>query len=326
MRADNGGHSVQQDFAGHPAIIRQRMAHAVKENTMRASPEPRRVDFPSAGLTVAAYRWDPDGAPRAIVQITHGMGEHAIRYAGLAQALNARGIVVYAQDQRGHGATARSADELGQIGSQGWTELINDIDRLSTRARQEHPAVPLVLLGHSMGSFAVQQYLLGHSQDVSAAVLTGTAVLDLLEPALDLDEPIDLAMFNAPFQPARTDFDWLSRDEAQVDKYVSDPRCGFGIDTAASREMFMAARQLADRDRIAGMRSDLPIYIAVGELDPVGGQLALVNALVDRYTSAGLTDVTLKIYPQARHEIFNETNRGEVIDDLLTWLDHRLGP
>jgi alpha-beta hydrolase superfamily lysophospholipase len=132
-------------------------------------------------------------------------------------------------------------------------------------------------------------------------------------------------MFNAPFQPARTDFDWLSRDEAQVDKYVNDPRCGFGIDTAASREMFVAARQLADRDRIAGMRSDLPIYIAVGELDPVGGQLALVNALVDRYTSAGLTDVTLKIYPQARHEIFNETNRDEVIDDLLTWLDHRLG-
>jgi alpha-beta hydrolase superfamily lysophospholipase len=299
--------------------------HAVKENTVSAPPEPGRVDFPSADLTVTAYRWDPDGTPRAIVQITHGMGEHALRYAGLARALNARGMVVYAQDQRGHGATARSADELGEIGGQGWTELIHDIDRLMTRARQEFPAVPVVLLGHSMGSFAVQQYLLDHSQDVSAAVLTGTAVLDLLEPALNLDEPIDLAMFNAPFQPARTDFDWLSRDEAQVDKYVNDPRCGFGIDTAASKEMFVAARQLADPDRLAGMRSDLPIYIAVGELDPVGGQLALVNALVDRYASAGLTDVTLKIYPQARHEIFNETNRAEVIDDLLTWLDHRLG-
>ncbi len=234
-------------------------------------------------------------------------------------------MVVYAQDQRGHGATARSADELGEIGAQGWTELIHDIERLMTRARQDYPAVPVVLLGHSMGSFAVQQYLLDHSQDVSAAVLTGTAVLDLLEPALDLDEPIDLAMFNAPFQPARTDFDWLSRDEAEVDKYVSDPRCGFGIDTAAAKELFVAARQLADPDRVAGMRSDLPIYIAVGELDPVGGQLALVHPLVDRYTSAGLTDVTLKIYPEARHEIFNETNRDEVIDDLLTWLDHRLG-
>ena len=290
-----------------------------------SAPEPARVDFPSAGLTVAAYRWDPAGAPRAIVQITHGMGEHALRYADLAQALNARDMVVYAQDHRGHGATAKSVAELGQIGEQGWTELIGDIGRLMARARQEHPDVPLVLLGHSMGSFAVQQYLLQHNEEVSAAVLTGTAVLDLLEPALDLDAPLDLTMFNLPFQPARTDYDWLSRDEVQVDKYVTDPRCGFGIDPAAARAMFAAARQLADRDLVAAMRSDLPIYIAVGELDPVGGQLALVNALVDRYTAAGLTDVTLRVYPQARHEIFNETNRDEVVDDLLTWLDDRLG-
>jgi len=290
-----------------------------------SAPEPARVDFPSAGLTVAAYRWDPAGAPRAIVQITHGMGEHALRYADLAQALNARDMVVYAQDHRGHGATAKSVAELGQIGEQGWTELIGDIGRLMARARQEHPDVPLVLLGHSMGSFAVQQYLLQHNEEASAAVLTGTAVLDLLEPALDLDAPLDLTMFNLPFQPARTDYDWLSRDEVQVDKYVNDPRCGFGIDPAAARAMFAAARQLADRDLVAAMRSDLPIYIAVGELDPVGGQLALVNALVDRYTAAGLTDVTLRVYPQARHEIFNETNRDEVVDDLLTWLDDRLG-
>jgi len=309
---------------GQPSDHLRRWLRTVTENTMSA-PEPARVDFPSAGLTVAAYRWDPAGAPRAIVQITHGMGEHALRYADLAQALNARDMVVYAQDHRGHGATAKSVAELGQIGEQGWTELIGDIGRLMARARQEHPDVPLVLLGHSMGSFAVQQYLLQHNEEVSAAVLTGTAVLDLLEPALDLDAPLDLTMFNLPFQPARTDYDWLSRDEVQVDKYVNDPRCGFGIDPAAARAMFAAARQLADRDLVAAMRSDLPIYIAVGELDPVGGQVALVNALVDRYTAAGLTDVTLRVYPQARHEIFNETNRDEVVDDLLTWLDDRLG-
>ena len=291
---------------------------------MSTDREAARVDYPSAGLTVAAYRWDPAGPPRAIVQITHGMGEHALRYADLVRALNVRGFVVYAQDHRGHGATAKSADELGQIGERGWTELIGDIGRLGARARREHPSIPLVLLGHSMGSFAVQQYLLDHSRDVTAAVLTGTAVLDLLEPALDLDEPMDLAMFNAAFQPARTDFDWLSRDEAQVDKYVGDPRCGFGIDTGSARAMFAGARQLADPGRVGAMRSDLPVYIAVGEMDPVGGQLALVNALVDRYTAAGLTDVTLRIYPQARHEVFNETNRDEVIDDLLAWLDQRL--
>lgn len=96
--------------------------------------------------------------------------------------------------------------------------------------------------------------------------------------------------------------------------------------TAAARAMFAGARQLADPDRLGAMRSDLPVYIAVGEMDPVGGQLTLVNALVDRYAAAGLTDLTLKIYPQARHEVFNETNRDEVIGDLLAWLDHRLGP
>jgi len=291
---------------------------------MTARDEPARVDFPSDGLTIAAYRWDPDRAPWAVVQVTHGMGEHALRYADLARALNVAGMVVYAQDHRGHGATAGSDAELGRIGEQGWAELVHDIDRLRARERQDHPALPLVLLGHSMGSFAVQQYLLDHSRDVSAAVLTGTTVLDLLEPALNLDEPMDLTMFNAAFLPARTDYDWLSRDGAQVDLYVKDPRCGFGLDSAGGKAMFAAARQLADSSRLAAIRPDLPMYIAAGEMDPVHGQLALVHALVDRYASAGLTDITLKVYPEARHEIFNEINREEVVGDLLSWLDQKL--
>ncbi len=286
------------------------------------SSEPSRVDFDSpGGVRVAAYRWDPSGAPRAILQVTHGMGEHALRYADLARVLNEHGYVVYAQDHRGHGATARSEAELGQIGADGWTELVNDIDRLRQKARFEHPSIPFVLLGHSMGSFAAQQYLLDHSTDVDAAVLTGTAVIDLLEPALDLDAPLDLAMFNAPFAPARTDYDWLSRDEEQVDRYVADPLCGFGLDGEGGKQMFVAARQLAVPERLAGIRKDLPVYVAVGEQDPVNGQLALVNALVDRLQGAGLQDVTLEVYPDARHEVFNETNRDEVYADLVAWLD-----
>ncbi len=287
--------------------------------------EPVRVDFDSpGGVRVAAYRWDPPGDPRAIVQITHGMGEHALRYAWVAGELNEKGYVVYAQDNRGHGATAASLDEQGVIGTDGWTELVNDIDRLRLVARAEHPSVPLVLLGHSMGSFAVQQYLPDHSGDVDVAVLTGTAAIDLLEPALDLNQPLDLAAFNAPFTPARTDYDWLSRDEAQVDAYVNDPRCGFGLDVAGTKQMFAAARRLADPTHLR-IRQDLPVYVAVGEHDPVNGQLALVGALVDRYRQAGLTDVTLTVYPGARHEILNETNREEVVADLTTWLDERLG-
>jgi alpha-beta hydrolase superfamily lysophospholipase len=289
------------------------------------STSPVRVDFDSAGgITVAAYRWDPDIAPRAVVQVTHGMGEHALRYAELAGVLNDNGYVVYAQDHRGHGATAGSDEALGQVGAQGWTEIVRDIDRLRRVADREAPGLPFVLLGHSMGSFAVQQYLLDHSADVELAVLTGTAVIDLLEPALDLDGPMDLSAFNAPFAPARTDYDWLSRDEAQVDRYVADPHCGFGLDADGARQMFVAARRLADPEQLAGIRADLPVYIAVGEKDPVGGEVALVHALVDRLQKTGLTDVTLVVYPEARHEVFNETNRQQVYADLLAWLDARL--
>jgi alpha-beta hydrolase superfamily lysophospholipase len=145
-----------------------------------------------------------------------------------------------------------------------------------------------------MGSFAVQQYLLDHSADVDGVVLTGTAAIDLLEPALDLDQPLDLTMFNAAFQPARTDFDWLSRDEVIVDAYIADPACGFGIDTDSTRGMFVGARRLADPAQVAAMRSSLPVYVAVGEADPVNGGLALLTPLTDRYKAAGLTDVTIR--------------------------------
>jgi alpha-beta hydrolase superfamily lysophospholipase len=275
------------------------------------------------GMQIAAYRWDPDGPPRAAVQLTHGMGEHARRYEHVARALNDAGFVVYAQDHRGHGASA-DPDALGDLGKGGWPGLVDDIGLLSAKIRSDHPGLPLILLGHSMGSFAVQQYLFGHSADADAVVLTGTAAIDLLEGALDLDQPIDLSAFNAPFAPARTDYDWLSRDEAMVDAYVADPRCGFGIDTASGKAMFVGARRGADPAQVAAIRPDLPLYIAVGEADPVNGGLALLTPLADRYRAAGLTDVTVRTYPEARHEILNETNRDQVIAELITWIDREL--
>jgi alpha-beta hydrolase superfamily lysophospholipase len=282
---------------------------------------PSTFSYTSAdGTQIAVYRWDPAGEPRAAVQLTHGMGEHAQRYDHVARALNDAGFVVYAQDHRGHGASADPA-ALGDLGQDSWPGLVDDIGLLSARIRAEHPDLPRILLGHSMGSFAVQQYLLDHSADVDGAVLTGTAAIDLLEGALDLDRPIDLAMFNAPFQPARTDYDWLSRDEAMVDAYVDDPGCGFGIDTDSARAMFAGARRGADPAQVAAIRSSLPVYIAVGEADPVNAGLALLTPLTERYKAAGLTDVTIRTYPGARHEILNEINRDEVIAELTSWLD-----
>ena len=272
------------------------------------------------GTQIVAYRWDPAGAPRAAVQLTHGMGEHARRYDHVARALNEAGFVVYAQDHRGHGASA-DPEELGHLGADSWAGLVDDIGLLSARIRAEHPGLALILAGHSMGSFAVQQYILDHSDDADGVVLTGTAAIDLLEGALDLDQPIDLSLFNAPFQPARTDYDWLSRDEAIVDAYVADPRCGFGIDTDSAKAMFAGARRGADPAQVAAIRPGLPVYIAVGEADPVNGGLTLLTPLTERYEAAGLTDVTIRTYPAARHEILNETNRAEVIAELTSWLD-----
>jgi alpha-beta hydrolase superfamily lysophospholipase len=210
------------------------------------------------------------------------------------------------------------------MGPGSWPALVDDIGLLSARIRAEHPGLPLILLGHSMGSFAVQQYLLDHSADVDGVVLTGTAAIDVLEPALDLDQPLDLAMFNAAFQPARTDFDWLSRDERIVDAYIADPYCGFGIDPGSTKLMFLGARGVADPAQVAAMRSDLPLYVAVGEADPVNGGLALLTPLTDRYAAAGLTDVTVRTYPGARHEVLNETNRDEIIGELISWIDRVL--
>jgi alpha-beta hydrolase superfamily lysophospholipase len=277
----------------------------------------------SDGAQITAYRWVPAGEPRAVIQLTHGMGEHAQRYDYVARALNDAGFAVYAQDHRGHGASA-DPDALGDMGPGGWPALVDDIGLLSAHIRTQHPGLPLILLGHSMGSFAVQQYLLDHSAEVDAVVLTGTAAIDVLEPALDLDQPLDLAIFNAAFQPARTDYDWLSRDETIVDAYVADPYCGFGIDPASARLMFLGARRVADPAQVAAMTPGLPLYIAVGEADPVNGGLALLTPLTDRYAAAGLTDVTVRTYPSARHEVLNETNRDEIIGELISWIDRVL--
>ncbi|GAB93584.1 alpha/beta fold hydrolase [Gordonia rhizosphera] len=285
---------------------------------------PKTFDFTDrARDNLVAYRWDPASTPTAAIELVHGMGEHVLRYQHVADALTDAGFVVYGYDQRGHGATIGGA-EPGQVGAEGWAALVSDIGEFARLIRTEHPGLRIGLIAHSMGSFASQQALLTQSAAFDAVALTGTAALDLLEPALDLDAPLDLAMFNAAFEPSRTEYDWLSRDDATVDDYVADSLCGFGLDTEATAAMFAGARALADPDKLAGIRTDLPIYLAVGDQDPVNAGLALFDPLVERLRGAGLTDVTATVYPGARHEILNETNRAAVIGELIDWLRARL--
>jgi len=284
---------------------------------------PNKFSYQSAdGRQLAGYRWAPqDGQARAgVVVLVHGMGEHVRRYDHVADALTSYGFVVYGHDHRGHGASVAATDPPGHLGPNGWWALVDDLNLLIARARSDHPGLPVVMVAHSMGSFAAQQFLLDHGSSVDAVALTGTAAVDLLEPALDLSGDLELSAFNAAFHPARTDFDWLSRDESIVDAYIADPLCGFGIDTASLKDMFAGARRLADPAEVARIPRDLPLYVAVGSKDPVNAGLTLLWALVDRYRAAGLDDVTVRVYDEGRHEILNETNRAAVIDDLVHWL------
>jgi alpha-beta hydrolase superfamily lysophospholipase len=274
------------------------------------------------GTPLTGYRWAPhDGqADAGLVVLVHGMGEHIRRYDHVAETLSSHGFVVYGHDHRGHGASLAAAGQPGHLGPNGWSALVDDLSLVTGRAKADHPGLPVAMVAHSMGSFAAQQFLLDHGSDVDAVALTGTAALDLLEPPLDLSSDLQLPAFNAPFQPARTDFDWLSRDEAVIDAYLADPLCGFGLDAASLKDLFVGARRLADPAQVARMPHDLPLYLSVGSRDPVNAELALLWALVDRYRNAGLRDVTVRVYDDGRHEILNELNRTEVIADLLQWL------
>jgi len=273
------------------------------------------------GEEIVVYRWEGVEPPKAIVQIAHGMGEHAGRYRRVAADLAAHGYVVYANDHRGHGRTAGAPERYGQLGAAGWRGLVDDMATLTATARKEHPGLPLVLIGHSMGSFALQCYLLDRSADLDGAVLSGTTALDVVGAAIDPSEPADLTVFNAAFEPARTGFDWLSRDHDEVDAYVADPACGFGVDVEGMRGMVSVAGEVSDPARLAGIRGDLPIYLFSGDADPIAGGGALVQTVADRYRAAGIRDVTVELYPGARHETLNETNRDEVVAHLVAWLD-----
>ncbi len=273
------------------------------------------------GTEISCYRWDTTGDPRAIVQIAHGMGEHAARYRRLASSLTDVGYVVYANDHRGHGRTAGGDEHLGDLGPGGWSGLVADLGELSTVARAENPDIPLVLIGHSMGSFALQAYLLDHSDALDAAVLSGTTAIDVVAAGIDPTKEIDLSAFNAAFEPARTEYDWLSRDPDEVDKYVADPWCGFGLDPAGAAGMIADAAATGDPQRLGAIRSSLPIYLMSGDADPLAGGGQLIELAAGRYRDAGVADVTVALYPGARHEVFNETNRDEITTDLLAWLD-----
>jgi alpha-beta hydrolase superfamily lysophospholipase len=275
----------------------------------------------AAGAEIAGFRWSDNAlTPHAVLVVAHGMGEHARRYIAPLQSLIDAGWAIYAEDHRGHGLTAGGREALGDFGETGPELIVEDLRRLVSLARAEHPDLPLVLLGHSLGSMFGQAFVFDHSRAIDGLVLSGTAAFgDRTGPRRKLDE------WSVEGETPRTPFDWLSRDPAEVDAYIADPLCGFSPKPGAEASFAQLIARLRDPVEIAEIRKDLPIYVFVGDKDPINEGLKLLEPLERRYREAGLRDLTVKVYPGGRHEMLNETNRAEVVADLAAWLERVAG-
>ncbi|CAM3761574.1 alpha/beta hydrolase [Ectopseudomonas alcaliphila] len=295
----------------------------------------------SDGLPLHVNHWYGEAPPSAMVMLAHGMAEHSLRYARLAEALVAAGFALYALDQRGHGATA----ERGTLGhyadEDGWSKVVGDLSTLNHHIRQQHPHTPIFLFGHSMGSYIGMAYLMGHSCSLQGAVLSGSNYQPVtLYKAARLiaglerwrlgpkgrSKVIDFlsfGSFNKAFKPNRTAFDWLSRDPAEVDKYVTDPLCGFVCTTQLWCDLLEGMQHITPPTNLAQIDAELPLLVIGGSRDPVSDGKRLGD-LAGALREAGVHDVQLKIYPEARHELLNESNRDEVTAHLIDWLQQAL--
>jgi alpha-beta hydrolase superfamily lysophospholipase len=295
------------------------------------------------GRVAFVRAWLPAGAPRAAIQIVHGMSEHGGRYARFATALNHEGYAVYAQDLPGHGRTARAPDELGHFADRyGWRLALQCIRALHVEMAERHPGLPLAYFGHSMGALLGQDYIVHHGRDLSACVLSATtgymgamrAVgLNLMRAEIAwggprhrsrLAEELSFKKFNKRFKPTRTPFDWLSRDPEEVDRYIGDPRCGFRVSSTLWAELLVAGARLREPARLARIRQTLPVLLIAGTQDDTTRDARGTELLERAYFKAGMKDVTLKRYEGARHELLNELCREQVTQDVVEWLSRRL--
>ena len=292
------------------------------------------------GVNLFVYCWLPAQQPRAVVQIAHGLAEHAGRYARLAQALNSAGYAVYANDHRGHGHTAKSPDDLGFFAEQdGWRRCLDDLWHLNRHLAEAHPGTPIILLGHSMGSTLAEQFMGEHGDALAGVVLSGangkpTSLASVgrgitraerlrlgARGKSKLVQSLTFEAFNKKFAPARTAFDWLSRDPAEVDKYVADPLCGFPATVQLWVDLLDGWAAVSTSSHRKHVPKTLPLYVIAGGRDPVSGGTRQLEPWLADYRAEGFMNVKHRFYPQARHELFNETNRDEVTAELIAWLN-----
>jgi alpha-beta hydrolase superfamily lysophospholipase len=286
-------------------------------------------------------QWQPTTRPIAVIQILHGLGEHATRYERFANACVAAGIAVAAHNHRGHGRRC-PPDQLGHFAdAEGWNKVVDDAWLVRQQILSSHPGLPVVLLGHSMGSYIAQYAMMRNSQGIFAMVLSASTyasrtklraarMLAKIESGRsggraksELLDRLGFGSFNKRFAPNRTSYDWLSRDEHEVDKYVADPACGGPFSNQLWCDLTGGLLEISSRSALRKISPGMPILIFGGAQDPVGGQAGLTS-LAQQYRQTGHDDLTLRIYAGGRHEMLNETNREEVTRDIIEWIRSRL--
>ncbi len=290
------------------------------------------------GGVLRLHSWLPDGEPLRVLQVSHGMAEHAGRYHPLAAAMTAVGTAVYVLDQRGHGYSAGPRGHGHLADQRGWDLLLADQLQVNRLIHLRHPCVPVVLIGHDIGSVVVQCYLLAYSCSVTAAVLSGTNYqprwlchLGHLIARMEcwrlgplgrsaLIEWLSFGSFNRSFRPNRTRCDWLSRDAAAVDAYLADPLCGFRCSNQLWCDLCEGLERINPPQKLASIDTSLPVLILGGSHDPVSCGHRLRH-LRDALLKAGMRHVELHLYPEARHDLFQESNREEIFADLRCWLE-----
>lgn len=286
--------------------------------------------------------WETEKEPVGVLQIVHGMAEYIDRYDDFAKYMTEHGFNVIGHDHLGHGYSVSDERDYGFFAEENGDKIIiEDMHSVTQYAKEKWEELPNFILGHSMGSFCLRQYLTKYSNDVFGAIIMGTGWIPSAAALLGktiatntckskgshtvnpLLIKLTLEPYNKPFAPARTNCDWLSRDEKQVDLYVNDKLCGFDFTAGAYKDFFTVLEKIAKNKQLIGMRKSLPILITSGSVDPVGGKKAC-EKLNAQYKRCGIDDVTLKLWENDRHEVLNELDKSDVYDYIYNWLKSKI--
>lgn len=285
----------------------------------------------------------PDAEPRAIVQIIHGIAEYIDRYDEFMSFLADNGIIAVGTDHLGHGKSIESEEQTGFFAyDNGWDYVVRDEEVLRLAMHENYPELPIIVFGHSMGSFMTRTLLIRYPDAFNAAIISGTGNQGaaLVNGGLFMGNLVtglrgahhyskflnNLAFgsYNKIYDNPKTEYDWLSRDEANVQKYIDDPLCGFIPSCSLFRDMMTGVKFITNKKNLTAMNKDIPVYFMSGDMDPVGECGKGVQKAYNNFLEAGMKDVSIKLYPGGRHEMLNEINKDEVYADILAWLNSKI--